>query len=199
MENTPASGTLSNSPTLTIGATQAGVILGTAAYMSPEQAKGFDVDVRSDTFSFGSVLYEMFSGRQAFQGDTVAEVLASVLVREPDFSLLPPNLNPRIQELLHRCFQKNPKRRWQAVGDLRAELEIIANSPRILPSPALDGGFSQRSLWKRSIPAVISAVVFGTVAGIIGWSLKPNAPAAQIVRFPLVFSDPNLSSARRTI
>ena len=125
MENSPASGTLSNSPTLTIGATQAGVILGTAAYMSPEQAKGFEVDARSDTFSLGSVLYEMLTGRSAFQGDTVAEVLALVLVREPDFTLLPPNLNPRIQELLQRCFQKNPKRRWQAVGDLRAELEAI--------------------------------------------------------------------------
>src|SRR5262249_11191795 len=110
MENTPASGTLSNSPTLTIGATQAGVILGTAAYMSPEQAKGFEVDARSDTFSFGSVLYEMLTGRQAFQGDTVPEVLAAVLVREPDFSLLPANLNPRLQELLQRCLQKNPRR-----------------------------------------------------------------------------------------
>ena len=86
-------------------------------HMSPEQAKGFEVDARSDTFSFGSVLYEMLSGRQAFQGDTIAEILASVLVRDADFSLLPSNLNPRIQELLQRCLQKNPRRRWQAVGD----------------------------------------------------------------------------------
>jgi serine/threonine protein kinase len=82
MESSPASGTFSNSPTLTLGATQAGVILGTAAYMSPEQAKGFEVDVRSDAFAFGSVLFEMLTGHQAFQGDTVPEVLASVLVRD---------------------------------------------------------------------------------------------------------------------
>src|SRR5262249_55684562 len=128
METVPASGTLSNSPTLTLGATQAGLILGTAAYMSPEQAKGLEVDARSDTFSSGSLLYEM-TGRPAFQGDTVADVLASVLAREPDLSLLPPNLNPRLKELLLRCLQKNPKRRWQAVGDLRAELEFVAAAP----------------------------------------------------------------------
>src|SRR5947207_5740276 len=84
MEGEPAAANVSFSPTLSIMATQAGVILGTAAYMSPEQAKGFPADQRSDVFSFGCVLYEMVTGRQAFQGDTAAEVLASVLVREPD-------------------------------------------------------------------------------------------------------------------
>src|SRR5436309_4079648 len=106
--------------------TQAGIILGTAAYMSPEQAKGSAADVRSDVFSFGCVLYEMLAGRQAFQGETSAEVLASVLVRDPDFKLLPPGLNPRLYDLLHRCLEKDPKRRWHAVGDLRIELESIA-------------------------------------------------------------------------
>src|SRR4030095_16549140 len=107
MDGTPASGNLSYSPTLSIAATQAGVILGTAAYMSPEQAKGFQTDTRSDIFSFGCVLYEMLTGRQAFQGDTVAEILASVLVRDVEWSFLPPNLNPRIQDLLRRCLEKN--------------------------------------------------------------------------------------------
>jgi serine/threonine protein kinase len=133
MGNPAPSGTLSNSPTLTVGATQAGVILGTAAYMSPEQAKGFEVDARSDTFSLGSVLFEMLTGRPAFRGDTVADVLASVVAREPDFSLLPPDLNSRLRELLERCLQKNLKRRWQAVGDLRAELELVTASPIVQP------------------------------------------------------------------
>src|SRR5947209_1651895 len=99
-----------------MAATQAGVILGTAAYMSPEQAKGLQADARSDVFSFGCVLYEMLAGRQAFQFDTTTEVLAAILMRDPDLSALPSNLNPRITELLRRCLEKNPKRRWQAVG-----------------------------------------------------------------------------------
>src|SRR5262245_41678832 len=151
METSPAAGTLSNSPTLTIGATQGGVILGTAAYMSPEQAKGFQADTRSDVFSFGAVLYEMLTGGHALPGDTVHEILASVLVRETDFTSLPPNLNPRIQELLQRCLQKNPKRRWQAVGDLLVELETILSAPRALRFPA-QAPAQQRPTLKRAIP-----------------------------------------------
>jgi eukaryotic-like serine/threonine-protein kinase len=198
MENTPASTTLSNSPTMTIGATQAGVILGTAAYMSPEQAKGFQADMRSDVFAFGSVFFEMLTGRQAFHGDTVAEILASVLVREPDFALVPPNLNPRIQELLQRCFQKNPKRRWQAVADLRAELETIARAPRVVAASATEGA-SQQPAWKWLIPAAVSAIIISMIAGFVGWSLKPAAPPAQIVRFSLTIPDPNMSLPRRLI
>jgi eukaryotic-like serine/threonine-protein kinase len=183
IERTPASGTLSNSPTLTIGATQAGVILGTAAYMSPEQAKGFEVDARSDTFSFGSVFFEMLTGQQAFPGDTVAEVLASVLVREPDFSLLPPNLNPRIHELLQRCIQKNPKRRWQAAGDLRAELETIAAAPRLTPATAQPLA-KPRLLWKLALPLLITAIVFATIGNFATWNLKRTAPS-KVVRFPV--------------
>ena len=99
------------------------MILGTAAYMSPEQAKGLPADHRSDVFSFGCVLYEMLTGRQPFQGDTAPDVLASVLARDPDLTTLPGNLNPRVHELVRRCLEKQPKRRWQAMGDLRAELE----------------------------------------------------------------------------
>jgi len=186
MENKPASGTLSNSPTLTIGATQGGVILGTAAYMSPEQAKGFELDARSDTFAFGSVLYEMLTGRQAFQGDTVPEVLAAVLVREPDFSLLPPNLNPRLEELLERCLQKNPKRRWQAVGDLRAELETIAATPRIAPAPAKSPA-ARRAPWKSPLAMLFVAIIF-TFIGVVGErKLRPSTPAL-VARFQFLLS-----------
>src|SRR5215470_3353123 len=179
MENAPVSGTLSNSPTLSLAATQAGVILGTAAYMSPEQAKGFEVDARSDMFSFGSVLYEMLCGRPAFQGDTMAEILASVLVRDPDFSLLPPNLNPRIHELLQRCFQKIPKRRWQAVGDLRAELDTVAKAPRMAfvhTGPLI----TRRPLLTLLIPVLLSSIVFAVIASIATWNLTRPGPGAVI-------------------
>src|SRR5262249_13831121 len=129
LESSPAAVTMSNSPTLTQAGTNAGVILGTAGYMSPEQARGRNADQRSDVFSFGCVLYEMLSGRQAFDGDDVSDVLASVLKSEVDFSLLPANLNPRIRELLRRCLQKNPKLRWQAIGDTRIEIEAALSDP----------------------------------------------------------------------
>jgi eukaryotic-like serine/threonine-protein kinase len=129
LENTPAGANLSHSPTLSMAATQAGMILGTAAYMSPEQAKGLAADARSDVFAFGCLLYEMLAGRQAFQGETASEILASVLVRDPDFKRLPPNLNPRLSDLVRRCLEKNPKRRWHCAGDLRIELETIASDP----------------------------------------------------------------------
>jgi serine/threonine-protein kinase len=182
MEKMPASGTLSNSPTLmTIGATQAGVILGTAAYMSPEQAKGLQADMRSDVFSFGGVLYEMITSRQAFHGETVSDVLASVLAREPDFALLPPNLNPRLHELLQRCFQKNPKRRWQAVGDLKAELETIEAAPRLAPASA-EAGRAQRPLWLRTLAFLMGVFVFIFVGIVVGRKLQPSA-SATVTRF----------------
>jgi serine/threonine protein kinase/Tol biopolymer transport system component len=127
LDAAPAPGDVTHSPTLSMG-TQAGMILGTAAYMSPEQAKGSAVDHRSDIFSFGTILYEMLTGRAPFKGDTAAEILASVLIRDPDFAALPSTLNPRVVDLLRRCLDKNPKRRWQAAGDLRAELETLAVS-----------------------------------------------------------------------
>src|SRR5215470_1049282 len=130
LEGSPANATMSNSPTLTIAGTNAGVILGTAAYMSPEQARGRAADQRSDVFSLGCVLYEMLTGRQAFHGEEVSDVLASVLKSEPEFSLLPAKLNPRIREMLRRCLEKNPKARWHAIGDTRVEIDSILADPR---------------------------------------------------------------------
>src|SRR5262249_46778725 len=133
LQGTPGVATLSNSPTLVhrLPGSNAGVIIGTAAYMSPEQARGFAADQRSDVFSFGCVLYEVLTGKLAFHGDTVSDILASVLAREPNFGLLPANLNPKIPELLRRSLEKSPKRRWYAVGDLRIEIEAALVSPTV--------------------------------------------------------------------
>jgi serine/threonine protein kinase len=128
--------------------TGVGMILGTAAYMSPEQAKGLQADHRSDVFSFGIVLYEMLTGRQPFQGDTAPDVLASILAREPDLGALPIGLSPRLRELLKRCLEKNPKRRWQAVGDLRVEIETIARAP-YAEQPVTDARNERRLSWTR--------------------------------------------------
>jgi serine/threonine protein kinase len=136
LEKTPENAVLSNSPTMMTAASSPGMILGTAAYMSPEQAKGFAADARSDVFSFGCVLYEMLTGSQAFQGEMTSEILASVLVRDPDFGLLSDNLNPKLYELLHRSLDKNPKRRWYAVADLRIELESIVSDAYRKPETA---------------------------------------------------------------
>jgi eukaryotic-like serine/threonine-protein kinase len=175
-ESVVAAPGLSMSPTITTPAmTQAGLILGTAAYMSPEQAKGLAADHRSDVFSFGSVLYEMLTGRAPFQGETVPDVLASVLAREPDFSALPPNLNPRIPDLLRRCLDKSPKRRWQAVGDLRAEIETVATTPHASPG-ATTVVPPSRTMWQRALPFVITALLASLAAGAL------TAAAVRIYR-----------------
>ena len=122
---------LSNSPTLSMAATNAGVILGTAAYMSPEQAKGLTVDSRRDVFSFGCVLYEMLTGRQAFQGETVSEILARVIERDPDWSRLPKDTPSEIQHLLRRSLQKDRNRRLQTAADARIEIEESSAKPAI--------------------------------------------------------------------
>ena len=105
---------LQNSPTLSAASTRTGVLLGTAAYMSPEQARGKRVDRRADIWAFGCVLYEMLSGAPAFGGETTSDILACVIRAEPDWSSLPGSLPPRIRELLRRCLQKDPRQRLQA-------------------------------------------------------------------------------------
>ncbi|HUK12104.1 MAG TPA: protein kinase [Thermoanaerobaculaceae bacterium] len=111
------------SPTITAHHTRAGVILGTAAYMSPEQARGTRVDKRADIWAYGCVLYEMLTGTKTFAGETVTDVIAAVVTREPDWSALPPSVPGGVRHLLRRCLEKDPKRRIRDIGDVRFELE----------------------------------------------------------------------------
>jgi Tol biopolymer transport system component len=120
---TPGGLDSSFSPTRTTPATLAGAILGTAAYMSPEQARGKPLDKRTDIFSFGSVVYECLAGRQAFSGETVTDILSAILSRDPDWSALPAGTPAKIRDLLRRCLQKDPKRRLHDIADARLEIE----------------------------------------------------------------------------
>ena len=110
-------------------ATESGVVLGTAAYMSPEQARGQPLDKRSDIFAFGCVLFEMLTARNPFAGDTVSDVIVAILGREPDWTLLPAATPPRVQWLLRRCLEKDPKRRLHDIADARIELDEALMSP----------------------------------------------------------------------
>jgi serine/threonine-protein kinase len=187
LEAAPASATMSNSPTLSLAGTNIGVILGTAAYMSPEQARGRPADQRSDVFSFGCVLYEMLTGRQAFQGEEVSDVLASVLKTEANLSLLPANLNPRIREVLRRCLEKNPKLRWHAVGDVRVEIDSILANPGGITVEQIDTARIM-PLWKRAVPIVIAVILTAAIAGGAVWYFKP-APTPAVTRFPVTLGE----------
>ncbi len=121
-------GDAADSPTMTEAATRAGVILGTAAYMSPEQARGRPVDRRTDNWAFGCVLYELLTGKQAYAGETISDILAAVLTKEPDWSALP-SLPASVTKLLRRCLQKDARRRLQHIGDARLELEDAQAEP----------------------------------------------------------------------
>jgi serine/threonine protein kinase len=186
-----SSASLANSPTLTAMGSQAGMILGTASYMSPEQARGLSGDHRSDIFSFGVVLYEMLTGRQPFHGETVSDVLASVLAREPDFAALPGDLSPRLTELVTRCLEKHPKRRWQAMGDVRHELEVIAKNPRWSVEPlaagSVDHGAGTRTPappWRRAL-APLGALALGAAATAAFMASRPAPAPSEAVAFEI--------------
>jgi serine/threonine-protein kinase len=145
------------SPTLTMRATQMGIILGTAAYMSPEQARGQEVDRRSDIWSFGVVLYEMLTGRQLFSGTTVSDTLAGVLKGDLDLSAAPAAVRPVVE----RCLRREPQRRWQAIGDARIALE--EGPPSAAPAPVAPG--------RRSAIPWIAVAALAMIAGVAlnGW------------------------------
>jgi serine/threonine protein kinase/Tol biopolymer transport system component len=176
MESAPAT-TLSNSPTLLSGAaSNAGVILGTAAYMSPEQAKGRTVDKRADIWAFGVVLYEMLTGRMLFSGESVSETMAFVMTKVPDWNALPAKTPPRIRELLYRCLIKEPMNRLRDIGDARIGLEE-EQKPSIAMAPVSKR--RERLAW------VMAAIValFATGILIAGKFLNPRVTAPHTSRF----------------
>ena len=153
-----------NSPTLTARATQMGMILGTAAYMAPEQARGRAVDRRADIWAFGVVFYEMLTGRRAFEGEDVSITLAGVLKEDVKFDALPADLPAPIRRLLRRCLEKDPKRRLAAISDARLELDEAASplSEATTPAVARSGvGRAERMIWAAvAVIATAAAVMF---------------------------------------
>ena len=165
---------LTYSPTVAIGATQEGLILGTAAYMAPEQARGKPVDKRADIWAFGAVLYEMITGRKAFDGEDASTILAAVIQSEPRWDGVP----PQVRRLLKKCLEKDPRRRLRDIGDV---WELLDEAPKPLPIPT-----SQRP----GIVGWIAAGVLGLVAAIALW--VPWRDASQPNERPLVRLDVDL-------
>jgi Tol biopolymer transport system component/tRNA A-37 threonylcarbamoyl transferase component Bud32 len=173
---------LSASPTMSYAATAAGVILGTAAYMSPEQARGKTVDRRTDIWSFGCVLYECLTGRRAYEGETVSDMVARILEREPDWGALPATTPLRLRELLRRCLAKDMKQRLQAIGEARIALESGGlGGPE--PTAIAVGRKSPLIVWA---PWVLAAAL---AAALIGRGLLsgPAAPPAAERRVEIEF------------
>jgi eukaryotic-like serine/threonine-protein kinase len=153
---------LSNSPTISMAATNAGLILGTAAYMSPEQARGAAVDKRSDLWAFGVVLYEMLTGTRLFEGATVSDTLAHVLTKEPDWNALPEKTPAPIRKLLRRCLEKDRKRRLPDAADIRLEIDDALAAPAMEATPAQRRA-SSRLLWIAVVGTVLVAVGLAVV------------------------------------
>ena len=172
----------SQSPTLTAAATQMGVIIGTAAYMSPEQASGEPADRRSDTWSFGVVLFEMLTGQRLFTGKTVSHVLAKVLDREIDLTMFPAATPAPMRRLLRRCLGRDRKRRLLDVGEALSHLEETATAPA--DEPVGSAVVAKPAGWRRSLPFVATGAAVALLTGLVVWNLKPPLPQ-PVTRIPI--------------
>ena len=169
----------SQSPTLTAAATQMGVIMGTAAYMSPEQARGKPVDKRTDIWAFGVVLYEMLSGARPFQGEDVSLTLASVMKSDVDVKTLPREVPPIVRTVLDRCLEKDPNRRIRDIGDVSLAMEGafetgVSSTEESLAAP--------QPLWRRALPPALAAMLGALVVGFVAWNLVPQ-DVRSVTRF----------------
>ena len=193
LEGDPSSIDISTSPTISRMATMQGVLLGTAAYMSPEQAKAKPVDRRADIWAFGCVLYEMLTGKQTFTGETVTDTLASLIKEEPDWKALPAATPMRVRVLLQRCLQKDPKERLQAIGDARIALnEVLSGAPDLAPVGSAEAPVVP--LWRSTLPWVITAMTLVALAPLafVHVREKPHASAAPVQRFEISSPDPSV-------
>ena len=189
--DTSPEGDPSQSPTLTAAATQMGVIMGTAAYMSPEQARGKTVDKRADIWAFGVVLYEMLTGTRAFTGGDVSETLAHVITKDVDWHALPQGASTSLRHILRRCLVRDPTQRLRDIGDARLELEGPLSPEASEPGETRAAAITPLRVWQRPIPLAVAALVIAAIAGGVVWGLmRPApAPAGTVTRFPFILPE----------
>ncbi|HXB70266.1 MAG TPA: protein kinase [Candidatus Acidoferrales bacterium] len=173
---------LNTSPTLTVRATQAGMIMGTAAYMSPEQARGMAVDKRSDIWSFGVVLYELLTARPMFAGDTISDTLAAVLRADIDLSALPPETPPSIRRLLRRCLERDRKRRLPDIGVARLEIDEALGGAVESPAPAAAPQAHVAFRWWNAALALVALA--GFAVAVVHFRETPPQPALMRFQIP---------------
>jgi serine/threonine-protein kinase len=181
LSNDAAASDPASSPTLTMRATLAGVIMGTAAYMSPEQARGTAVDKRADIWAFGAVLYEMLTGRQVFGGETVSDTLAAVLKTDPDWSALPAGTPSSIRRLLIRCLERDRKRRLADIADARLEIDEALSGTPEFPAPAALA--DKRAAFRWWVTAVSLVAIAGLAIGALHFRESP--PQSLPIRFEI--------------
>jgi serine/threonine-protein kinase len=174
----------SMSPTMSAAFTGAGMILGTAAYMAPEQARGRAVDKRVDIWAFGCVLFEMLTSRRAFDGTDATEMIAAVVRGEPEWGLLPDGTTLRLRTLLERCLVKDPGRRLRDIGDVRYELDRVLEQPPVEKAVPV----ARASFWPAALLGAAALLVGGGIAGYAGWMLRPDPPR-PIARFSVVLPE----------
>jgi eukaryotic-like serine/threonine-protein kinase len=186
MEPVGSGASVSLSPTITSPAmTHAGIILGTAAYMSPEQARGKSVDKRTDIWAFGCVLYELLTGRRAFGGDEVSDVLASILLREPDLAALPAVAPPSIRRLLRRCLEKDQSERLRDIGDARIEIrDALSRADAETAGVARAGAARHNRPWLAALGAVLAVAFTISVVRPFGPSSVANEMRVEITTPP---------------
>ena len=178
-----------DAPTLTASPTEVGVIMGTPAYMSPEQARGETVGRQADIWSFGVVLYELLTGVSPFGRQTTAETLASVLGTQPDYSVLPSDTPASARHLIRRCLEKDLKRRLQHIGDVRIEVEEALSALRTDAAPGPADAVASNRRWRGAAGAIALAVL----AGVAGWFLAHRSASttpAAVVRLSIPSLEP---------
>ena len=191
LEDEFSAGDMSTSPTLSHAATQAGMLLGTAAYMSPEQARGKKVDRRADIWSFGAVLYEMLTGKPAFAGETISDTLAAVIRAEPEWDDLSGTVPRSIARLLRRCLTKDPNQRLRDIGEARIVIEGAISGTLEETSTTPPAMMERQPIWRRALPwaAAAIAIVLGLAFSSRHWRANQTGPP-QVMQLSLTLPEP---------